>query len=161
LSTVRDAWRQVSSWLGAQVELVRHGVELRGELSLGASLAVRARLEGESLSLEAELPDGPPLRLTPQRGLKGLWESRNELVLGNDELDDAYVIRGDASARDAALLAADRLTKMAAVCDRIELDAGRLSIVMSNVGADVTARALDDALHAWRSIALSRVEATS
>jgi hypothetical protein len=157
---MRRELTETTHWVGGRVDAAPDGWVVRGDLELGGQLRVTVRVARNEITVEGELPPGPhPLELTPERGLLGWWRSLNELELGHPELDAAYVVRGNDAVGTHALAAANRLVDVAPWCRRVELAEQSFFAVFVDVDEADTARLVDDVLHAWRAVAIARVEA--
>jgi hypothetical protein len=159
---LRDATSWVTGHVGRvgkelQVRLLLsdHGLDLEGSLTLAWR---GSDLRDHAVALEASLPqvEAPAAKLTPETtGVLGVIKRLGETVLGDDAVDDAFVVRTTEAGRPMLLHAAAPLSALGEVGATVALGDGRLVVRMPEAAADMAAlrRQIDQALHLWRAIA--------
>lgn len=180
LRPIGRALDRATGWVAGHTERVVHGVETRCLLSVhGEEWPGRLQLhwvtglidgvgsyvvEGwrvdrfDRVELEAALPPGAALRLTPQEGLRGLVERFVELELGHPRLDDAYIVRGDPAAGPVAVAVHHHLLALRRF--RVKIGIGEEALVARaepfTGGASDLEELVYSLLHLWRELALVR-----
>jgi hypothetical protein len=162
---VEDVLRDATSWVTGHVARVGKALQVRLLLSdhvldLEGSLTLAWRgadLRDHTVALEASLPqiEAPAAKLTPEAsGLVGLIKRLGEVVVGDDAIDDAFVVRTTDDGRPMLLHAAAPLSALGKVGATIELGEGRLVVRMPEAAADMAAlrQQIDQALRLWRAV---------
>lgn len=155
---------EATHWLTGYAARVRDSVEARlvladagreheGVLRLLWSEPAVAEV---AVAFDGELPTTKlPLSLRPQpRGLLGLIASWGEQVVGDEPLDDAFVIRGELAAGPVLLRARGRFLELGHRGASVEIGEAlsvRIDAVPSDV--DLVVPTLEAVLEVWRSTA--------
>ena len=116
------------------------------------------------VTLRAALPKvaGPEAKLEPEKeGLRGYLAAWGELEIGDDDIDDAFVIRGDKSSRAMLLHAAEPLRALCGLAASVDIGAAEVTLHVAGLArADLT-RVLGEMLLFWRHIAMHRAGLTA
>ena len=147
---VKDVLRDATAWvtgdvarvgtqLQARLLLSDHGLDLEGSLTLAWR---GGDLQDHTVALEASLPQvkAPAASLTPESsGLLGVIRRLGEIELGDEAIDQAFVVRTTEAGRPMLLHAAAPLSALGDVGATVELGAGRLVVRMPEAAADMAA----------------------
>jgi hypothetical protein len=137
--------RSASSFVGGVCERVGDSLEVRARVE-DAHRALRATLlvdlQRDHARLEAELPPGRPIaNLVPERGLRRILKfALDDLVIGDEAVDDAYLIRAEVEDTAALRELAAPLLSLASARPNIEIGEERLD-VLAHDASEATARA--------------------